>query len=282
MTSEEHEFQALLESALKFTWIDGNVTPLCDGQTTEKHALPFAVVTQVMGGDADLYQGTAKPLRYCDGQAVVVKANTMHHFVFVGSGKIRARWAHCHITLFDSIDMLRLIDTPSVLPENVGNHVGDLCQALAEIKNEQPGLAAACRRHQIGFQLMNCLLQVSRPEENLRDLVQGLLRIAPVMRFLQNHFADPFTREDLAQVVNLSPTRFHFVFKEIMGTSPMHYVQQLRISKAQHLLWHTTFGIAEIAFKVGFTDPFHFSRIFKKYTGKSPLGYRLLHREPFA
>ena len=282
MTSEDREFQALLESALKFTWVDGNVTPLCDGQTTEPHALPFAVVTQVLGGDADLYQESAKPLRYHDGQAVVVRANTMHHFAFAGSGIIRARWAHCHITLFDSIDVLQLVDTPTVLSEKVGQQVGDLCQALAEIKKEQPGLAAACRRQQAGFQLMNCLLQVSRPEENLRDLVQGLLRIAPVMRFLEDHLADPFTREDLARHVNLSPTRFHFVFKEIMGASPMHYVQQLRISKAQHLLWHTTFGISEIAFKVGFADPFHFSRIFKGRTGKSPSRYRLLHRAPFA
>ena len=282
MTSDDRQFQELLESSLKFTWVDGNVTSLCDGQSTTTHALPFAVATQVIGGDADLYQGTENPLRYRDGQAVLVKPNTMHHFVFIGPGKIRARWAHFHLTLFDSIDVLHLFDAPGVLSAKVGQQVGDFCQALAEIKNEPPGLAAACRRQQAGFQLMNCLLQVSRPEGNLRDLVQGLSRIAPVMKYLQDHLADPFTREDLARHVNLSPTRFHFVFKEIMGTSPMSYVQHLRISKAQHLLWHTSLGIAEIAFNVGFSDPFHFSRIFKNRTGKSPSSYRLMHRVPFA
>ena len=282
MTSDDRQFQKLLESSLQFTWIEGAVTPVCKGHTTGTRLFPFAVATQIIGGDADFYQGTAPPRRYHDGQAVIVKPKTMHRFTIIGPGECRSRWAHFNITLFDSIDVLHLIDTPCILPAKVGQQLGDLCQSLAEINQEPPGIAAACRRQQVGFQWLDCLLQVSPPEENLRDVVQGLLRIAPVMKFLQEHFADHFTREDLARLVNLSPTRFHFVFKEIMGTSPMHYVQQFRISKAQHLLWHTSFGVAEIAFKVGFTDPFHFSRIFKNRTGKSPLSYRLMHRVPFA
>jgi len=59
-----------------------------------------------------------------------------------------------------------------------------------------------------------------------------------------------------------------------LGVSPMKYVRGTRIKRAQELLLVTRQPVADIAEKVGFTNPSDFSRLFRKFVGVSPLQYR--------
>jgi AraC-like DNA-binding protein len=52
------------------------------------------------------------------------------------------------------------------------------------------------------------------------------------------------------------------------------YIRKLRIDKAMHLLEHSSHSLSEIAYLTGFSDQSHFTRIFKKHTGKNPLDYK--------
>lgn len=52
------------------------------------------------------------------------------------------------------------------------------------------------------------------------------------------------------------------------------YIRKLRIEKAVHLLSNTNHTLAQVAYLTGFSDQSHFTRVFKKHTGKSPAGYR--------
>jgi len=52
------------------------------------------------------------------------------------------------------------------------------------------------------------------------------------------------------------------------------YIRKLRIEKAMHLLHTSQYSLAEIAYLTGFSDQSHFTRIFKKFTGKNPSEYR--------
>lgn len=52
------------------------------------------------------------------------------------------------------------------------------------------------------------------------------------------------------------------------------YIRKLRIEKAIEQLHNTSYSLSEIAYLTGFSDQSHFTRIFKKYTGKNPSGYR--------
>ncbi len=54
----------------------------------------------------------------------------------------------------------------------------------------------------------------------------------------------------------------------------MLYLRRIRVNRARYLLKNTEQLVEEIAFDVGFSDPFHFSRVFRTITGKSPSAWR--------
>jgi transcriptional regulator GlxA family with amidase domain len=95
-----------------------------------------------------------------------------------------------------------------------------------------------------------------------------------VLTFIEENIDKTKSRGDLADIANLSETRFHYVFKNTMGISPMAHVRLLRMKKAQMLLMQTEMNVNDVGEKVGYSDIFHFSKVFKQAFGISPLQYR--------
>jgi AraC family transcriptional regulator of arabinose operon len=79
---------------------------------------------------------------------------------------------------------------------------------------------------------------------------------------------------ELAETCNLSPSRFHSVYKSVFGTSPIKDSIFARIEYAKDLLLNTDRSITEIAEMTGYTDQYHFIRQFKKETGLTPAKYK--------
>jgi len=81
--------------------------------------------------------------------------------------------------------------------------------------------------------------------------------------------------KEIAQGLDIHPTYVSREFsKYFQNLSFGEYIRKLRIEKASDLLENTPHSLAEIAYLTGFSDQSHFSRIFKKHTGKSPAEYR--------
>lgn len=78
----------------------------------------------------------------------------------------------------------------------------------------------------------------------------------------------------LASDQNLSVSRYSEIFREKTGYSPIHYFIKLKIQKSCQFLYFTDLSIKEICAEVGFTDPYYFSRIFKKIIGVPPSKYK--------
>ena len=55
-----------------------------------------------------------------------------------------------------------------------------------------------------------------------------------------------------------------------MGDSPINYLIRIRLSKAKELLESSKLSVKEISEAVGYKDPYYFSKLYKKYYGKSP------------
>ena len=72
----------------------------------------------------------------------------------------------------------------------------------------------------------------------------------------------------------LSPVYISKIFKEKTGDSPINYLIQIRLGKAKEMLEENRGSIRTIAAQVGYDDVYHFSKLFKKYYGVSPLYYR--------
>lgn len=92
--------------------------------------------------------------------------------------------------------------------------------------------------------------------------------------FMEQHYAEGITLEDVAQSVNLSSIYFHSLFSAAVGISPHRWLTQLRISESKKLLWNSQIPICDIAERCGFGCQQYFSRVFKKETGMTPGKYR--------
>ena len=98
-------------------------------------------------------------------------------------------------------------------------------------------------------------------------------KINPALEYIANNYNKNIKNDVLANLCNLSTVYFRKLFTEIMGTSPISYVHELRIKKAKEMLKSDYGSITDIAQSLGYLNIYDFSRAFKKYTGISPSKY---------
>jgi AraC-like DNA-binding protein len=94
------------------------------------------------------------------------------------------------------------------------------------------------------------------------------------IRYMQQNLAHTITLDDIAHSAFLSVSFFSKKFKQDTGYAPIEYFNHLRIQQACQLLHFSKLRINEVASKIGISDPFYFSRLFKQQMGVSPAAYR--------
>ena len=111
-------------------------------------------------------------------------------------------------------------------------------------------------------------LQTSQPADQLQ-----IIRLA--IEFITLRYSKKtLTLGDIADAVHLSEDYFGLLFRQHVGTTPMRYLRTVRIEQSKLLLTQTQLTIGEIAARVGFEDPLHFSRVFHQHVGRPPRLYR--------
>ncbi len=99
--------------------------------------------------------------------------------------------------------------------------------------------------------------------------------VSQIQNYLLTHYDEKITLDELAQIMYLSPVYISKIFKEVTGEAPINYLIKIRLEKAKELLTpDNANSIKEIARQVGYEDVYHFSKLFKKYYGTSPLNYK--------
>lgn len=98
--------------------------------------------------------------------------------------------------------------------------------------------------------------------------------VAKACAFIERHFAEQVSVDDLARVATVSPSHLIRLFKRSMGTTPHDYLLRFRITRAKELLAETTLTSAAIARQVGFNSESNFSYRFSRMVGQSPRAYR--------
>ncbi|KOP65587.1 AraC family transcriptional regulator [Bacillus sp. FJAT-18019] len=101
--------------------------------------------------------------------------------------------------------------------------------------------------------------------------------VEKVKEYIHQHLSEDLSREDIASQVFLNPDYLTRVFKKETGMSISDYLLQQRLNIAASLLANTGLSVSSIAAQIGYANFSHFSRMFKKYYGKSPLEYRQEH-----
>jgi len=99
-------------------------------------------------------------------------------------------------------------------------------------------------------------------------------RITWAVALMQRQMAEPVAVGDLAAHVNLSASRFRELFTRQVGLGPSQYLQRLRLRRARLLIEGTFLSVKEVMALVGYNDPSHFSRDFRRFHGVSPSALR--------
>ena len=100
--------------------------------------------------------------------------------------------------------------------------------------------------------------------------------VQQVREYLEDHYAENVSLEQLAGFVNVSPFHLLRVFRDVVGLPPHTYLTQVRVRRARQLL-QASLRPAEVALAVGFSDQSHLTRHFKALVGVTPARYAGRH-----
>ena len=113
-----------------------------------------------------------------------------------------------------------------------------------------------------------------RNETRLYDLnSQDINTLYKVKEEILKHLEMPPVINTLADYAGMSPTKLKRLFKQIFGNSIFSYYQEFRMKEAAMLLKNEKLSVADVGYKLGFTNLSHFSRVFKAHTGLNPKQY---------
>ncbi len=120
--------------------------------------------------------------------------------------------------------------------------------------------------------LLATFIYANRNSDDLADESSPAVRRA--IHFLEKNLHKKLTLQQIANEAGYSPTYFTTLFRKETNYSPISYFTHLKILKACEFLDYTRMKVKEISFQLGYSDPYYFTRDFKKKMGMSPRQYR--------
>lgn len=112
----------------------------------------------------------------------------------------------------------------------------------------------------------------------MTNVSESSIILNPAIEYITNHYMQPISITYLANLCDYSPEYFSAKFKSHFGISPQQFIIWQRLTKAKSLLITTHKSIREISEDIGYPDQVHFSKLFTKQTGVSPLKFRNTYR----
>ena len=112
--------------------------------------------------------------------------------------------------------------------------------------------------------------------EALRGETSSLpgFKLRRITDWMAEHMPEEFSLARLAEQAGVSEFHFNRLFKRATGVPPSQYQIKLRMDAARRLLRETKRSVITIAIEVGYSNPSHFARLFRKETGLSSTDYR--------
>jgi AraC-like DNA-binding protein len=101
--------------------------------------------------------------------------------------------------------------------------------------------------------------------------------VSAVLEYVRGHLSEPLTVADMAELVNLSPSGFAHLFRDVTGRSPYQFVKEMRLDRARELLVDGDLTVARISKDVGYASVSHFISEFRGRFGMTPRAYYDAH-----
>lgn len=221
------------------------------------------------------------------GRAFLFPANSIQTGSVDPALGLKVLWTHFEAKTGDGIRLLDMTSVPECVRGATAAGVESLMrELLGEWQSRSPWRHLAVKALLPRLMLTFCRAanRDILPPDAIRRLdevtapaagrAKRLHMVAKALRRIEADFAQPLTLGELAAETGLSPAYFCSLFASLTGLPPMRHLERRRIRRAQELLRHGTLPLVRIAGAVGYPDPYHFSRVFRRVTGSSPSRYR--------
>ena len=150
-----------------------------------------------------------------------------------------------------------------------GAAFGHIDLALAIVRAGSPALADLVARY---------LVVDERPSQSAYTIPSAMAQSDPTVaafeRWTREHLAEPISMADAARAIGVSERTLQRSVQRTVGTSPIRFVQDLRIERASHLLRTTDLSMETISRKVGYEHPHTLRALLRERTGKSAAALR--------
>ena len=165
--------------------------------------------------------------------------------------------------VYELLKMIKDTDD-SVSPENAAR-VMELIVKLENAKNTV----------EIKSILQSIALEMIKNKDD-QERKKEFTAVEEITRYIEKNYMNNITLSDLAESVHLNAAYLSELFRKEMGTSFKAYLTDVRMEAAKNFLKNSNYKTSELAAMVGYNDTKNFIKIFKKYVGITPVGYRKL------
>ncbi|UFH55875.1 helix-turn-helix domain-containing protein [Spirosoma sp. KNUC1025] len=102
--------------------------------------------------------------------------------------------------------------------------------------------------------------------------------VSRTITYMRQKLDKTLTLEELAEVAGMSTSHYSAVFRKKVQSAPISFFTFLKIQQACRLLQNTSLRIKEVAYQIGYDDPYYFSRVFTGVMGTSPRNFRMSNK----
>ena len=229
----------------------------------------LAVHVNRPGHGIAMHLGGEKMYTFSDGKILTVKENDIiylpKHSTYEVLSKVHG---DCYAINFDTAEDVGF----SPFVAHVKNHKEvqeHFCTANSAWEAKKQSYIMQCKAEL--YQIISTLQQEYISEyfpQNKLEIIQSAID------YIHETYTEKPIRIDwLSAMCGITPEYFRRIFKSFYGVSPLHYINNLKITRAKELLKSHMYSVSDAAFLSGYTEMSHFSREFKKATGYSPSDY---------
>lgn len=246
------------------------------------HFHPFVTamyIAEIAGDCMYRIEGTSCSVR--KGDIVICHPAVFHEKIIKGEG----RMTEYHLA-FDNISLTGM--PPNTIVKNSSHIIVSgkgqekallQCFKKAITEKEKGNYGSQAIVKAAGMELIILLLRIIRSSpvqitapDRLKTGRAVLLE--SVYKYITENYTREISIQKMARSYHVNPSYLCRTFTEEFGCSPKKYMLELRLKMAKELLENYDYPINYIAKSVGYEDPYHFSRLFRKHTGVTPTQYR--------
>lgn len=190
------------------------------------------------------------------------------YFRFAVDRPTHHTWAAVHFSPVTRPLQALLARLPMCLPLTRPLH--DLIETGLVFQRRGEAPTALVLRH-LGAAFSHGYLRLAAERPPDRPVPEPVLR---ARHLIEQRYGEPLALSDLAGAAHVSANHLVRLFRSHLGQTPMRYLWGVRLQRGAELLTGTGLSVSEIADRVGFATPYHFSRLFRERFGVTPTELR--------